>query len=76
MKMYGFAYAMGFPCLCFGKKSWYFKLIWWSPTKKRPVWYSWWSETKSVWWQRVNSYPFKFYGIMILPNEEIYDLED
>jgi hypothetical protein len=76
MKMYGFAYAMGFPCLCFGKKAWYFKLIWWSPIKKRPVWYSWWSETKSVWWQRVNSYPFRFFGVMILPNEEIYDLED
>lgn len=76
MKMYGFAYAMGFPCLCFGGKAWYFKLIWWSPAKKRPVWFSWWSETKSVWWQRVNSYPFKFCGIMILPHEEIYDLEE
>ena len=75
MKMYGFAYASKFPCLCFGKRAWHFKLIW-SSVKKRFCWYSWWSETKSVWWQRVNSYPFRFYGIMILPNEEIYDLED
>ena len=75
MKMYGFAYAMGFPCICFGKKAWYFKLIW-SSVKKRFCWYSWWTDTTSVWWQRVNSYPFRFYGIMILPNEEIYDLED
>ena len=52
MKMYGFAYAMGFPCLCFGKKAWYFKLMW-SPVKKKLVWFSWWSDAESVWWQFV-----------------------
>lgn len=75
MKMYGFAYAMGFPCFCFGKKVWYFKLIW-SPVKKKLMWYSWWSSSKSVWWQRVNSYPFRFFGLFILPNDELYDLEN
>ena len=74
MKLYGFAYAMDFPCLCFGKKAWYFKLIW-SPVYKRFKWYSWWGDTKTVWWERVNSYPFKFFGFMVLPHEDIYDLD-
>lgn len=74
MKMYGFAYAGGFPCLCFGRKAWHFKLIW-SSVKKRFCWYSWWTDTASVWWQRVNSYPFRFFGVFILPNEDIYDIE-
>ena len=74
MKMYGFAYAMNFPCLCFGKKSWYFKLTW-SPIYKRFKWYSWWDDTKTVWWERVNSYPFKFFGFIVLPHEDIYDLD-
>lgn len=74
MKMYGFAYAMGFPCLCFGRKAWHFKLIW-SSVKRRFFWFSWWTDTASVWWQRINSYPFRFFGVFILPNEEIYDLE-
>lgn len=73
--MYGFAYAMGFPCLCFGKKAWHFKLIW-SPVKKKLVWFSWWSDAESVWWQRVNSYPFRFFGWFVLPREDIYDLDD
>lgn len=75
MKMYGFAYSGGFSCLCFGKKGWYFKLLW-SQVKKRLCWYSWWSDIKAVWWQRVNSYPFRFFGLFILPNEDIYDLND
>ena len=74
MKLYGFAYSMSFPCLCFGKRAWYFKLIW-SPVYKRFKWYSWWSDTKTVWWERINSYPFKFIGFMILPQEDIYDLD-
>lgn len=74
MKMYGIAYSMQFPCICFGKKAWYFKLLW--STKYHCFkWYSWFSTTKDVWWQRVNSYPFKFFGVMILPHEDIYDLE-
>lgn len=74
MRMYGFAYAMGFPCLCFGKKAWYFKVTW-SRVRNGLVWYSWLDDTKSVWWQRVNSHPFRFFGLFVLPNEEVYDLD-
>ena len=74
MRLYGFAYVMRFPCLCFGKTAWYFKLIW-ASAYKRFKWYSWWGDTKTVWWERVNSYPFKFFGFMILPNGDIYDLD-
>lgn len=70
--MYGIAYSMQFPCICFGKTAWYFKL---STKYHRFKWYSWFGSTKGVWWQRVNSYPFKFFGVMILPHEDIYDLD-
>ena len=73
MKLYGFAYAVKFPCICFGKRVWHFKLVWVS-RMKRFRWYSWWDDAESVWYQRVNSYPFKFFGVMILPNENVYDL--
>jgi len=73
MKLYGIAYSMGFPCLCLGKKAWYFKLYW-SPVKKRLIWQSWKSNTKDVWWQRINSHPFRFFGFMVLPNEDVYDI--
>ena len=75
MKMYGVAYAMKYLCFCFGKKAWFFTLFW-SPVKKKLVWYSWLSDTKDVWWQRVNSYPFRFFGLFILPHEDVYDLDD
>lgn len=74
MKMYGFAWAMGWPCICFGKKSWFFK-IYYGKAIKRFRFQHWVDDTKTVWFQRVNSYPFKFLGIMILPNEDIYDLD-
>lgn len=75
MKLYGFAYSINYPCICFGKKAWYFKLYY-GKAIKRFKWVSWISTTKDVWWQRVNSYPFRFIGIMILPNEDVYDLND
>lgn len=73
--MYGFAYTASFPCICFGKKAYYFKLMW-SKVKKRFLWYSWCSTTDAVWWQRVNSYPFRFFGFFVLPNENVYDLDE
>ena len=74
MKMYGIAYVAGFPAICLGTKAWYFKLIW-SPAHKSIKFLNYWSDIKRLWWQRVNSYPFKFYGVFILPNEDIYDLD-
>jgi hypothetical protein len=74
MKMYGIAYVAGFPAICLGTKAWYFKLIW-SPAHKSIKFLNHWSDIKRLWWQRVNSYPFKFYGVFILPNEDIYDLD-
>jgi len=74
MRMYGIAWSMGWPCICFGKKSWFFK-IYYGKAIKRFRFQHWISDTKTVWWQRVNSYPFRFFGIMILPNEDIYDLD-
>ena len=50
------------------------KLIW----AKKYHWFRWYfftTTTKNVWWQRINSYPFRFFGVMVLPNEEIYDLD-
>lgn len=73
MRMYGFAWSMGWPCICFGKKSWFFK-IYYGKAIKRFRFQHWVTDTKTVWIQRVNSYPFRFFGIMILPNEDIYDL--
>lgn len=73
MRMYGFAWSMGWPCICFGKKAWFFK-IYYGKAIKRFKFQHWITETKTVWFQRVNSYPFRFFGIMILPNEDIYDL--
>ena len=74
MKMYGFAWVMGWTCICYGKKSWFFKLYY-GKAIKRFKWASWTTDTKNVWWQRVNSYPFRFFGLFILPNDELYDLE-
>lgn len=73
MRMYGFAWSMGWPCICFGKKAWFFKMYY-GKAIKRFRFQHWLDDTKTVWFQRVNSYPFRFFGIMILPNEEIYDL--
>lgn len=73
MKLYGTAYIFNWPALCFGTKAWCFKLMW-AKKYKRFKWFSYWTTTKSVWWERVNSYPFRFVGVMILPNNEIYDL--
>lgn len=74
MKLYGLAIIHGWPALCFANKAWCFKLIW----AKKYHWFRWYSfmtTSKNVWWQRVNSYPFRFFGIMVLPNDEIYDLD-
>ena len=73
MKMYGFAYTTEWPSICFGSKAWRFKVTW-SPVYKCFKFYHHWINIKDLWWQRVNSYPFKFFGIFILPNEDIYDL--
>ena len=73
MRMYGFAWSMGWPCICLGKKSWFFK-VYYGKAIKRFRFQHWIDDTKTVWYQRVNSYPFRFFGIMILPNEYIYDL--
>lgn len=76
MKLFGLAlYMDNWPAFCFGKKAWIFKIIW-SPVYHKFKCYHFTSTSKDVWWQRVNSYPFKFFGIMILPNEDVYDLED
>lgn len=74
MRMYGFSWSMGWPCICFGKKSWFFKLYY-GKAIKRFRFQHWFDDTKTVWFQRVNSHPFRFFGIMILPNEDIYDLD-
>jgi hypothetical protein len=74
MKMFGIAYIHGWPCICFGKKVRFFKLIW----AKKYHWFRWYTYTstsKNAWWQRVNSYPFRFWGWFILPNEDVYDLD-
>ncbi len=75
MKLFGLAYIHEWPALCFGTKAWCFKLIW---AKKYHCfkWYNFKTTTKNVWWQRINSYPFKFFGIMILPNKDIYDINE
>lgn len=73
MKLFGLAYIYDWHALCFGTKAWCFKLIW----ANKYHWFRWYSfmtTSKNVWWNRVNSYPFRFFGLMILPNEEIYDL--
>jgi len=74
MRMYGFAWSMGWLCICFGKKAWFFKLYY-GKAIKRFRFQHWLDDTKTVWYQRVNSYPFRLFGIMILPNEDIYDLD-
>lgn len=73
MKLYGLAYIFDWHALYFGTKAWCFKLLW-AKNYKRFKWYNYWTTTKDVWWQRVNSYPFRFVGVMILPNSEIYNL--
>lgn len=75
MKMYDLAYSAYIYRLCFGKKAWSFILTW-SSKEKRLLFYHWWCETKNVWWERINSYPFKFWGIFILPNNELFDLDE
>ena len=76
MKLFGLAlYMDNWPAFCFGKKAWICKVIW-LPVYRRFKCYHFTSTAENVWWQRVNSYPFKFFGIMILPNEDVYDLED
>lgn len=74
MKMYGIAYVAGFSAICIGTKAWCFKLVW-SSVYKGFKFYSHWNGIKRLWWQRVNSYPFKFYGVFILPKEDLYDLD-
>lgn len=63
------------PAFCYGKKAWVCKIIW-SPVKHKFYWHHFLLTSEEVWWQRTNSNPFKFFGIMILPKENIYDLED
>ena len=74
LKMYGIAYVAGFYAICMGSKAWCFKLIW-SQVYKSLKFFNHWSDIKRLWWQRVNSSPFKFYGVFILPKEDLYDLD-
>lgn len=76
MKLFGLAlYMRNWPAFCFGKKAWVCKIIW-SPVYRRFKCYHFTSTSDDVWWQRVNSYPFRFFGIMIHPRECIYDLDE
>ena len=75
MKLYGIAYIHDWPALCFGNKAWCFKLTW-ARKLHRFKWYSYTTTSKDVWWQRINSHPFRFIGLMILPNNELYDLDE
>lgn len=76
MRLYGLAlYMNNWPAFCFGKKAWVCKIIW-SPVYRRFKCYHFTSTSEKIWWQRINSNPYKFFGIMILPRENIYDLED
>lgn len=76
MKLFGLAiYMNNWPAFCFGKKAWVCKIIW-SPMYRKFCCYHFASTSENVWWQRVNSYRFRFYGVMILPHENIYDLDD
>lgn len=76
MKLFGLALYMGnWPAFCFGKKAWVCKIIW-SPVKHKFCWFHFSLTSEEVWRQRTNSDPYKFFGIMILPKENIYDLND
>lgn len=74
MKLYGLAYIFNWPALCFGNKAWCFKLTW-ARILHRFKFYHYTTTSKNVWLQRVNSYPFRFIGIMTLPNSELNDLD-
>ena len=76
MKLFGLALFMNnWPAFCFGKKAWVCKIIW-SPVYHKFCCYHYTTTAEKIWWQRVNSYPFRFFGIMILPHENIHDLDD
>ena len=76
MKLFGLAlYMDNWPAFCFGKKAWVCKIIW-SSVYHRFKCYHFTSTSENVLWQRVNSYSFKFFGIMIIPKENIHDLDD
>ena len=76
MKLFGLAlYMDNWPAFCFGKKAWVCKIIW-SPVKRKFCWFHYTTTTENVWYQRTNSDPFRLYGVMILPHENIYDLDD
>ena len=76
MKLFGLAlYMDNWPAFCFGKKAWVCKIIW-SPVYRRFKCYHFTSSAENIWWQRVNSYPFRLFGVMILPNESVYDLNN
>lgn len=72
MKMYGFTKNLGFPCICYGSMAWCFKLIW-LKEKKRFKWISWYSEVHNVWYHRDDTFPYRFFGYMILDKNAIYD---
>lgn len=75
MKLFGLALYMGnWPAFCFGRKAWVCKITW-SPVYRKFYWYHFSLTSEEVWRQRVNSDPYKFFGIMIIPKENIYDLD-
>jgi len=74
MKLYGLAlYMDNWPAFCFGKKAWVCKVIW-SPVYRRFRCYHFTSTSENIWYQRTNSNPYRFFGVMILPNKNVYDL--
>ncbi len=76
MKLFGLAlYMDNWPAFCFGKKAWVCKVIW-SSVYHKFCWYHFSLTSEEVWYQRTNSDPYRFFGVMILPKKKIHDLED
>lgn len=72
MKLYGFTKVLGFPCFCYGKRGYFFKIGWGKKDKKFHI-YKGYILAENIVFQTQNTYPKSwFFGFMINNTEEGY----
>ena len=70
MKLYGYTRNLSFPCICLGKKCYFFKLKWY---RKHPCfkWYFGKSDADNVAYNFIKNCGHRFVGIVIKEEKDI-----
>ena len=70
MKLYGFTKTLSFPCICFGKKCFFFKLMW-AKKLKQFKWYSGKTDSDHVFYNFFANNGHTFFGLVIKEEKDI-----